>query len=98
MPCASARRRMIHHGEREGTEEKPRKTRITRTVWPNLLPKESCQGASGHCRRQKTDGRCSVGCPQPTGCSEPIGWGQPTLQRWQCPDGCPSCHVRREDS
>src|ERR1051326_2072163 len=22
--------------------------------------------ASGHCHRQKTDGRCSVGCPQPT--------------------------------
>src|ERR1051326_4559582 len=47
---------------------------------------EESVGTSGYCYRQKTDGRCSVGCPQPTRCSEPIGWGQPTLQRWQYPD------------
>src|ERR1051326_3716178 len=47
---------------------------------------EGESGASGHCHRQKTDGRCSVGCPKPTRCSEPIGWGQPTLQRGGCPD------------
>jgi protein-arginine kinase activator protein McsA len=50
------------------------------------------------------DGRCSVGCPQPTRCSGPIGWGQPTLQRWQCPEaptpngptrsGCKSLEIK----
>src|ERR1051326_4272860 len=34
---------------------------------------------------------------QGRGCSEPIGWGQPTLQRWQCPDA-PQLSLRQKQS
>src|ERR1051326_2265698 len=77
-----------------------RRRNITEAATANNAKEDGSRmmGASGHCHRQKTDGRCSVGCPQPTfrlfgarlrqgrGCSEPLGWGQPTLQRWQCQD------------
>src|ERR1051326_4332031 len=65
-----------------------RRRNITEAATANNAKEDGSRmmGASGHCHRQKTDGRCSVGCPQPTRCSEPIGWGQPTLQRWQYQD------------